>query len=481
MRPFYRSLRFRIVLSVIIPVIITVGILSWSHYVREQHILESQIITTTTQLGEITLRSLHHAMLTGNVNMASQILDDVGNMENIERIQLLDRDGKVILDSLGQTIGKRIPKDEQGCIDCHQLQAGKMPSAIKLAGARHTLRVETTLREAPECSDCAQDTSPILAVLLMDVTTNAMQKQLRDDSIVGSVWLFIGILVISVGVYLFMDWFVVRRVEAIRRPLIEIAGGNLNARIPLKDEIDDEISDLANAFNDMAERLQRNVRRQEDLSNVRQQAIIEERERIARELHDGFAQIPVYVNTKASAVRLMLENGQLELAKSHLSQLQDAANELLIEVREAVISLKLSAQLGAGLQNSVQSYVEQLNRISGLQVDLHLSQELDRLTLDSETELQLFRIVQEALTNVRKHSEASHAVVSLQITGRSLVITVSDNGKGFDQERTRPRGSGGFGIKNMSERASMIQAIIKMERLPEGGTRITVTKNMDLE
>ena len=63
----------------------------------------------------------------------------------------------------------------------------------------------------------------------------------------------------------------------------------------------------------------------------------------------------------------------------------------------------------------------------------------------------------------------------------SLVVTVSDNGKGFDQERTRPRGLTGFGLKNMAERAAAIQADIKVEQLPESGTRITVTKKIDLE
>jgi signal transduction histidine kinase len=62
-----------------------------------------------------------------------------------------------------------------------------------------------------------------------------------------------------------------------------------------------------------------------------------------------------------------------------------------------------------------------------------------------------------------------------------LIVTVSDNGKGFDQERTRPRGLTGFGLKNMAERASAIQADLKFEQVPDSGTRITVTKKIGPE
>lgn len=478
MKPFFRSLRFKIALGMIVPVVIALLILSWVHYLRERRVLESQLQSTASQLGEVMLGSLHHAMQTNNTEMAAHILEDVGNLENVDRVQLLDMEGMVILDSLNENQGSRRLVDEPGCIECHSVPADVMPRAAAIHGTSNILRIETPVFKMPECMDCHAEAEPYLGILLMDVSLGAVQQHVQGDLYITLIISLVGVLILAISIYFLMDWLIVRRVEAFRGPLKEFSLGDLSARITGKYIFDDELTDLVNAFNQMADRLEFYDHEQEERSKVRQHAIMEERERIARELHDGFAQLPVYVNTKAGAVRFMLEKGQLDTAKLYLSQLEDAARELSDEVREAIISLRLSAQVGAGLKNGLQSYVDQLSRLSRLQIVLDISPDIDNDLLDPETELQLFRIAQEALTNVRKHSGASQVKVSLYCTDDILRLVVSDNGKGFDQERTRPRGQSGFGIQNMSERAQAIGAELFYEPKPEGGTRLMVTLNL---
>ena len=475
MGSFIRSLRFKIVLSVIIPVIVALALLGWSFYVRQQRLQENQLHQTATQVGEMMFGSLHHAMQVDDFGLATHILADVGNIENIDRVQLLDMKGEVILDSLSQSQGENKKTTEPGCIECHTLPPDQMPHSVKLTSGSDVLRIETPVFKRPECMECHAEQEPYLGILLMDVSLDAVRQDLRSALLTTLLTLFAAVIFVAIGIYLIMNWLVVRRVESLRPPLTELAGGNLAIRIPVNDDPGDEIDELAGVINRLARQFEKHTWEQEERGLVRQQAIMEERERIARDLHDGFAQIPTYVQTKAGAVRLMLEGGQIDQAKTHLSQLEDAAKELLVEVREAIISLRLSSQVGSGLKQGLQSYVEQLTRLSGLKVGLIIDPGLDQLDLESEIELQLFRIIQEALTNVRKHSGASKAQVDLRLDGDILNLTIRDDGKGFDQERTRPRGATGFGIKNMAERAQEIGADLRITPEPGGGTRVAVT------
>ncbi|MER3513125.1 MAG: histidine kinase, partial [Chloroflexota bacterium] len=170
----------------------------------------------------------------------------------------------------------------------------------------------------------------------------------------------------------------------------------------------------ATAFNRMADELERHMREERERSALRQRAIVEERERVARELHDGLAQLLGYVNTKAMAVRLMLKKRQMKAAEEHLLQLEEAARELFVDVREAILGLKASGQAGAGLSALLNEYAAQFSRLSSLPVQIEIAPDAASVQLAAEAELQLLRIVQEALTNVRKHAAATSVHIRVQ-------------------------------------------------------------------
>jgi signal transduction histidine kinase len=206
-----------------------------------------------------------------------------------------------------------------------------------------------------------------------------------------------------------------------------------------------------------------------------QQSLVEEeRQRIARELHDGLAQLLGYVNTKAMAVRLMLKNRQMEAADQHLLQLEEAARELFVDVREAILDLKMSGQGGAGLIPTLQDFTAQFSRLSGLPVELTWDSAVEDLSLTAEIELQLLRIAQEALANVRKHASATKARVNLLVDSEVLELGVSDDGKGFDPARVGSAHWPHIGLSTMRERAETIDADFELNSRPGVGTRITV-------
>ena len=127
---------------------------------------------------------------------------------------------------------------------------------------------------------------------------------------------------------------------------------------------------------------------------MREHAIIEERERIARELHDGLSQLLGYINTKANAVRLLLSKWQIRIAENQLLQLEEAAQGLFLDVREAIIGLKVSGRVGDNMANTLQECTRSFSRLSDIPIEVDIDPQVEALTFDAETELHLLRIVQ---------------------------------------------------------------------------------------
>lgn len=194
-----------------------------------------------------------------------------------------------------------------------------------------------------------------------------------------------------------------------------------------------------------------------------------ERVRIAHELHDGQAQVLAYVNTKAQAVLEFLRGGRTEAAAAQLEELAAAARQVYSDVREDILGLRVAAETERGLGAALRDYVADWQDRHGLPVRLEID-ELPRLPQD--VELQLVRIVQEALSNVRKHAAASHVEVTLQADSRRLRLTVSDDGRGFEIKTFERRRIPRFGLATMRERAEAIGAHFEIVARPERGTRV---------
>ncbi len=201
-------------------------------------------------------------------------------------------------------------------------------------------------------------------------------------------------------------------------------------------------------------------------------AMAEERLRLARELHDGQAQVLAFVNAKAQAVRELLRAGRSEEAEAHLEQLAKAAREIYADVREGILGLRaVSGGDKYSLTETLSRFIESWQEQAGVAVEFNLT-EVPALPVDLE--LQLLRIAQEALANVRKHAKATQARVELGIHGDCVRLVVSDDGLGFSPDlpsRSRvPR----FGLATMRERAEAIGARFVVQAAPGAGTRVEI-------
>ena len=265
-----------------------------------------------------------------------------------------------------------------------------------------------------------------------------------------------------------------------------VSGQRVLGELRLADKVDGSVFDRADEdtlarFATQAALAIENARLHRRVQDV---AITEERERIAREMHDSLAQVLGYVNTKAQAVQELLKQDQVERAAQQVGQLGDAARAAYADVREGILGLRTSLGPQRGLLEALQEYVDVWREQSGVQaqilVDSDPPESEGRLSALAPTaELQLLRIVQEALANVRKHAAASHVIVRLVETPTSIEARVEDNGRGFAPGRTRdqvdavdttalPR----FGLATMRERAESVGGSLEIASAPNHGTRV---------
>jgi signal transduction histidine kinase len=200
-------------------------------------------------------------------------------------------------------------------------------------------------------------------------------------------------------------------------------------------------------------------------------AVLEERERIAHELHDGMAQVLGFVNAQALAIKKLVMSGRIPDALEQVNEIASVARSQYADVRGSILGLRTTRR---GLGPSLEAYVAELNRLSGPRIELALDPDLDDVALAPPVELQLVRIVQEALTNVRKHAGATKVTVTARLDETGLAVEVADDGRGFDLGRPPRTGWPHFGLDTMRERAGAVGALLEVSSRPRRGTRVTV-------
>jgi signal transduction histidine kinase len=201
-------------------------------------------------------------------------------------------------------------------------------------------------------------------------------------------------------------------------------------------------------------------------------AVLEERERIARELHDGLAQVLGYINTQTLAIRTLLDSGQFEAAGESLASMEEASRHVNDDVRVAILGLRTGPR--EGLVTNLRAYLREYGLMGGAALRLEAAPQAELLRLPTSTELQLVRIVQEALSNVRKHAGATRATVSLDATTAELTVEIADDGRGFAHDRPVRTGWPHFGLQTMRERAGAIGGEFDVISSPGRGTSVLV-------
>lgn len=201
-------------------------------------------------------------------------------------------------------------------------------------------------------------------------------------------------------------------------------------------------------------------------------AVLEERTRLAREIHDGLAQNLGYLNLKLPQVQGYVENDTGK-ALEELGSMRQIVHESLTEARQAIVDL----QTQIGDRNFLEAVSEYAREFSDMtDIDVEIVSDKEQAYLKPVVKAELVRIIQEALNNVRRHAEASKVKIVFNGENGNLRIGIIDNGKGFSVEevlhsrKTRRR----FGMDSMKERAVGLGGSVQVTSRPGAGTTVTV-------
>ena len=204
--------------------------------------------------------------------------------------------------------------------------------------------------------------------------------------------------------------------------------------------------------------------------NERQGAMLAERDRIAREMHDSLAQILGVVHLRLRALSPHARSAGDLAMSSQLTDLADLAEEAYRDVREAILGLRESSRRDRGFFEGLRRYLDRYGRQAGIRATLETATDQEPL-LAPRAEVQVIRVIQEALTNTRKHAGASTAVVRVTNGDDWTTFTVEDDGRGFDPTGTL-LGHDGFGLHTMRERMDLIGGTLLIDSAPGRGTRV---------
>ncbi len=235
-----------------------------------------------------------------------------------------------------------------------------------------------------------------------------------------------------------------------------------------KDLTADEI-ELASALGDQAALAIENAHLRDQSEQL---AVMNERNRLARELHDSLTQSIYSLTLMAEAGRRLIEAGDLENVKTYLSRLGQTAQQSLKEMRLLVYELRPNVLIREGLIGALQQRLDAVENRAGVESRLNIN---GPIQLPPNIEVELYRIAQEALNNTLKHSGASKVVISFQNSKRFVELEITDNGQGFDI--TKKNVAGGLGLTSMHERAEKIGGELLLVSSPGQGTSIKVMIN----
>jgi signal transduction histidine kinase len=204
---------------------------------------------------------------------------------------------------------------------------------------------------------------------------------------------------------------------------------------------------------------------------AQQVAVVEERQRLARELHDSISQSLHSSILLAEAGQRLASAGDLERSRGYLIRLGEIAQQAMKEMRLLVYELRPLALREAGLVNALQQRLDTVERRAGVEAKLAVEGEVE---IPDDVEEALFRIAQEALNNAMNHAAATAVVVTIRPEAnppnRRVVLEVADNGKGFDRDSLEDEG--GIGLKSMRERVEKLGGVLIIVSRPGEGTRV---------
>jgi two-component system sensor histidine kinase UhpB len=259
--------------------------------------------------------------------------------------------------------------------------------------------------------------------------------------------------------------------ESLERLSDQVREGDLSARARVGPASDPSLARLVDTFNSTLDELERDQGQLRHLAIQVIDAQEGERKRIARELHDDTAQVLFAQLLRATA----LKASRHKEVRVTAEQLESLTVEAIESVRRLAHELRPPALDDLGLREALEALAQRFSDTSQIDIELDLSEFRSRLP--AEVELVLYRVAQEALTNIGKHARATRVQIVLRQGRDSIDLSIDDNGIGFDPEAAAIRDEQGLGLGlfGMEERVSLVGGYLAIRQLVPRGTRVAAT------
>jgi PAS domain S-box-containing protein len=206
------------------------------------------------------------------------------------------------------------------------------------------------------------------------------------------------------------------------------------------------------------------------LEQQRALAMLQEREQLARELHDSIGQMLGYASLKMSATRRLIADGKLAKADEQLAHLENSLTEAHADVREYILNLRIAPIGDEPFFPALQTYLDGFCQNYGIRVEVSIGPNVDEGLFAPEVHVQLFRILQEALSNARKHARTNSVRVSFERREGLVRVRIQDHGRGFDPQQASAAGGDHYGLRIMRERAEQFGGLLRVQSAPGEGT-----------
>jgi len=203
-------------------------------------------------------------------------------------------------------------------------------------------------------------------------------------------------------------------------------------------------------------------------------ATLQEREHLARDLHDTLGQVLGYAGMQIDAAAKLSREGRGEAAATQLDRLGRLIRETHAEMREYIMNLRTTPAFHRPFFTVVQQYVEGFTCNYDIKADLTIDSALIGTTFSPDVQMQIFRIVQEALSNARKHSKAHHVQVKFEAGDGRIFVIIRDDGHGFSPNNLTTVHGQHFGLQFMQERAGQLDGTLQIQSTPGKGTEVVL-------
>ncbi|MHB8076745.1 HAMP domain-containing sensor histidine kinase [Desulfosporosinus fructosivorans] len=441
-------------------------IIDMRSYVTE--ILDDQLRKRAVTIGnEVASESMNLILVGDLIGLYEKTKAVSMHNKDVRYVLILDEKGQLVAHNFGQGIPmgllelRQLEKDATGAdvIEVDSEEGVILDVLVPLEGNTGWVRIG--MSEAN-----------------MTRTINALSIKLMVTTL--------GITILGLFGAFIMSHLLTRPIKRLVDASIAVAEGDLSQRVSIGGQ--DEIGQLGGSFNGMAESLERYTQEREallaelmDKEQIRQQLLNkvisaqeEERKRISRELHDEAGQS---LTSLIIGLKLLSQGNDLEQTRGMAEDLRRVAYMTLEDVHRLAVELRPTVLDDMGLVAALERYVAEYKRQQEIMVvDLEVhNQMVERLP--SEVETTLYRIVQEALTNVAKYAKARNVSIVLEIRPESVNLIIEDDGVGFNVERVlkeRTLGRQNLGLAGMQERSALFGGTFEIESEPGRGTTLYV-------